>query len=282
MKPPSILSWIVVFFALTLGASTLHGFPTYSRDRDSTNCRACHGDFRAADYRSRSDGQVWGNLHDLHRNIMLRENDPENLVVRCDTCHRRDDEGDLEFFPVRLSRSAGGVGDGIACLGCHGREEDFSESNPDFTRGRGRGAGLRQHHTNSGVGRCKDCHEDADPAQYTPVGENVLPPYYFTPDFLFPNKPTDPCNAFGEENFAGNWEGLDNDGDGIYDVLDSDCKPPFGKITICHVAPGRSAVATTISVNAASLGAHLNHGDLIGDCAAPAQSVDVSPRGRNR
>jgi hypothetical protein len=56
------------------------------------------------------------------------------------------------------------------------------------------------------------------------VGENVLPPYYFTPDAEFPNKPTDPCNQHGEEDYAGIREGLDNDGDGKYDQSDRDCQ----------------------------------------------------------
>ena len=88
----------------------------------------------------------------------------------------------------------------------------------------GLGAGLRQHHTNAGVTECKTCHADADPVNYTPVGEDVLPPYYFTPDPEFPNKPTDPCNQKGEEDYAGGPKGLDNDGDGSYDMSDFDCQ----------------------------------------------------------
>jgi thiosulfate dehydrogenase len=134
------------------------------------------------------------------------------------------------------------------------------------------------------------CHEDADPANYTPVGESVQPPYYFTPDDVFLLKPTDSCSSFGEEDYAGIWEGLDNDGDGIYDVLDPDCAPPFGKITICHIssgkrakakASGRRARAKTKSVNAASLAAHLAHGDLPGACPEdPFESADVVRGGR--
>jgi len=35
--------------------------------------------------------------------------------------------------------------------------------------------------------------------------------------------PTNPCNQGGNENFAGGPDGLDNDGDGVYDGADSDC-----------------------------------------------------------
>ena len=46
---------------------------------DATNCRACHGDFRASIYTSPA-GVNWGvNLHDLHRTTMLSGD--------CNTCH---------------------------------------------------------------------------------------------------------------------------------------------------------------------------------------------------
>jgi hypothetical protein len=272
---------IAVLAAFSIGTPSAEAFPTYSQDRDATNCRLCHGDFRADDYLSNSDREDWGNLHNLHRNVMLSEDDPD--ISRCDTCHTG---GRENRFPVRLSSSDGGVGEGISCLGCHGRWEDAGNDN----RSGGLGAGLRQHHTNAGINACMVCHEDADPANYTPVGESVQPPYYFTPDDVFLLKPTGSCSSFGEEDYAGIWEGLYNDGDGIYDVLDPDCAPPFGKITICHIssgkrakakASGRRARAKTKSVNAASLAAHLAHGDLPGACPEdPFESADVVRGGR--
>lgn len=167
-------------------------------------CAQCHGDFRATNYISLSDGQNWGNLHNLHRFDMLDGD--------CSTCHTSPNR-----TPVFLSSSDGGTGlDPISCVGCHGRNEDMG---PDSNRG----AGLRQHHWNTGTTLCASCHDDADPANYTPVGENVLPSYYFLPDPDHPNKPTDPCNTQGEENYAGDLEGLDNDGDDLYDDNDPDC-----------------------------------------------------------
>jgi hypothetical protein len=53
------------------------------------------------------------------------------------------------------------------------------------------------------------------------VGENTNPLYYFTPDPDHLNKPTNPCDA--SEDFAGAAQGLDNDGDNLYDGNDSDC-----------------------------------------------------------
>ena len=55
------------------------------------------------------------------------------------------------------------------------------------------------------------------------LGENVQPPYYFTPDLLHPLKPTNSCNPNGEEDFESSPEGLDNDGDLLYDLADPDC-----------------------------------------------------------
>jgi hypothetical protein len=39
-----------------------------------------------------------------------------------------------------------------------------------------------------------------------------------------------------------------------------------GKVTICHIPPGRSANAHTLSVNAMAVPAHLRHGDTLGPC----------------
>jgi len=82
---------------------------------------------------------------------------------------------------------------------------------------------LRQHHTNAGVTECSGCHDDADPANYTPVGEEVLPPYYASPGTSHPSMPTGPCNDDGSEHFAGATIGLDNDGDHVYDTADPGC-----------------------------------------------------------
>ena len=106
-------------------------------------------------------------------------------------------------------------------MGCHGRAEDNVAGNPESPHGYG--AGLRQHHHVAGVTVCLNCHEDADPANYTTVGEDVLPPYYANPGTGHPNMPTSSCNDDGSENFAGAPQGQDNDGDGIYDGDDGDC-----------------------------------------------------------
>jgi len=142
---------------------------------------------------------LWGNLHNIHRTTMLNSD--------CATCHLASDE-----FPVLLDESEGGDGfDPISCTGCHD------------------GPGLRRHHTRAGVpadnggtgDTCVDCHG----TETMVPGENVLPPYYFTPDAAHPNKPTDPCNPSPDfpEDFAGLTIAVDNDGDLNYDETDTDC-----------------------------------------------------------
>jgi hypothetical protein len=138
------------------------------------------------------------------------------LSFDCKACHGR-----VDAPPVLLDNSLGTGGFAISCVGCHGREEDQGPTS-------GRGAGLRQHHFNAGVTVCANCHPgDSNPVTFVTVGEDFLPLYYRTPvpDNAHPNKPTDSCNPNGEEDFAATTLGLDNDGDGVYDMLDSDCAP---------------------------------------------------------
>jgi hypothetical protein len=205
---------------LSMLASGASAFPQYSVNRDATNCRECHGDFRASPYISRADGQSWGsNLHDVHRLTMLGGD--------CDTCHTAGGR-----FPVRLDSSAGGTGlDPISCAGCHGRAEDGTGVGAE-----GYGAGLRQHHWIAGVTTCVDCHADADPVAFTPADEDVLPPYYSNSDAAHPDMPGDPCNIGTDgflEDYAATTLGLDNDGDDLYDEADLiPCPEPGSKMML--------------------------------------------------
>ena len=170
VKPLFVL--LVTISVLMIGASDALAYEDYS------GCAGCHGDFRASPYISLSDGANWGDdLHDVHRNTMLARD--------CSACHGP------SRSPVPLDRSNGGRDLApISCVGCHGREQDIGNDSESL----GRGAGLRQHHTNAGELDCMDCHDDADPGLYTPVGEDVLPEYYANPGTDHPNIPTDPCN----------------------------------------------------------------------------------------
>lgn len=49
-------------------------------------------------------------------------------------------------------------------------------------------------------------------------------------------------------------------------------------VTICHIPPGNPSNAHTITVGAAAVSAHLNHGDTLGACAT---GEEESGRGRN-
>lgn len=86
------------------------------------------------------------------------------------------------------------------CAGCHGRKED-AETGQE-------GAGLVQHHILAGITDCEMCHVTGEKL----VGENVVPE-------TMAAKGIDPCNdaQYGPD-------GLDNDGDGLYDSADPDCQ----------------------------------------------------------
>lgn len=183
-------------------------YETYSVSRDATNCRACHGDFRAGPYTSAKPGEgAWADsLHNVHRYDMLNGN--------CDSCH-----GGLggSRFPVSTYTSNGGGLPAVGCVGCHGRNEGAGDT----------ARGLRQRHYRAGQTLCVSCHADSNPANASTVGENVAPAFYFTPDSAHPGKPTDPCNsapAYSEGKFGATSLGLDNDGDGVYDAADTDCQ----------------------------------------------------------
>ena len=204
----------VALLVLVIWAVRSEAYQTYSENRDATNCQACHGDFRATGYVSRHNETPWGtDLMSGHYNMINAE---------CSACHQS------SFFPVSTDTSAGGGGlSPNSCVGCHGREQDAGHDNISA----GRGAGLRQRHFRA-LGVCADCHRDANPANYVPVGENIAPFNYFTPDTAHPNKPTDPCNANGSESKFGP-VGLDNDGNGLYDLADPACQAPPACVGNC-------------------------------------------------
>jgi len=90
------------------------------------------------------------------------------------------------------------------CAGCHGREEDAATAQA--------GAGLVQHHLLEGISDCELCHVTGEKL----AGENVVP-------VKMAAKGIDPCNdaQYGPD-------GLDNDGDGLYDRADPDCQQDGG------------------------------------------------------
>ncbi|MFV1964641.1 MAG: hypothetical protein ACC628_04410 [Pirellulaceae bacterium] len=161
---------LVVLAWSGLWAADAAGFETYASFGaavgSEADCSLCHPGFL---------GGPGAPLHDLHL----------TLTSNCSHCHVT--PGDIP--KVGLTGNTG-------CVGCHGRLEDDMGQPLG-----GLGAGLRLHHKNAGVSfSCEDCHT-ADP---TPVGEQVLPPF-------FASLGLDPSS-----------DNLDNDGDLLVDASDPD------------------------------------------------------------
>jgi hypothetical protein len=268
-----LLTALIVIFACLLLVEPALAYESYSTVKSNTTpddppnyngCRSCHGNFRQNPYVEPGTGVSWGDdAHDVHRNTMLSGD--------CNTCHSSGGN-----HPVRLGSSQGGVNlDAISCAGCHGKLEDaVNPAQVPIANAEGMGASLRQMHWRvnetvdvNGDGTvmvstrvCGDCHQrsdlggitDANPTNFTPVGEDLLPPYYDDPDggpSVHTGIPADSCDST-EEDIAGTARGLDNDGDRTYDESDVDC----GAVV---AAPGETSGPTLalLEVTAVDLGA---------------------------
>lgn len=249
---------------LILPVGKARAYDQYSINKDATNCAACHGDFRDSPY---NEGLVrdpacpptcdpnteWADgLMSTHTNLMLDG--------QCSACH-----GSGPRFPVLLGSSQGVFGNlNRSCSGCHGRSGDGTGTGSE-----GFGAGLRQHHTRAGVTLCSDHHTDADPNNFTPVGEDILPTNYQTPGVAAGSVPDDPCNAGTvPEDVVGAMVGLDNDGDGLYDQNDTDCgavaMTPGEALDLDVVAhdPGTLIVSLTYTPGCSATGNKIVFGPL--------------------
>jgi len=175
-------------FASLFMMSASSGF-AYERYNDG--CADCHGDFRDD---TSPKGTLFSNTanennkHDMHRNAMETD---------CDLCHSSGPRAD----PFTGSSAGTANNPGLGCAGCHME------------------LGLRAHHALYGI----TCHGTEGP----PPDEGVeMPPYYGTVDTLADN----PCNDVLVSNTNENWSvgdfiGLDNDGDNLYDLADYSCGP---------------------------------------------------------
>jgi hypothetical protein len=231
MKRVSVFTVVIIALScLLIGAPNTTAYQEYV-DRGLGGCDNCHGAFTDnQSYISLKDDVDWGaDLMGVH-NIMVSDD--------CAVCHlvSTPKNGDDISY---TNNSLGGSGwDAIGCIGCHGRAEDRGDAQDCVDPGNpnlpcGDGVGLRQYHFAASPGFagpiCLSCHADTNPANFTPVGEDVKPPYYaLDPDPAHPNKPTDTCNVNGEENYAGTAIGLDNDGDNVFDTADPDCAADVG------------------------------------------------------
>jgi hypothetical protein len=249
-----LLFFIFASGCLLMGAPNSIAYQEYA-DVGFGGCDNCHGAFSDnINYFSTKDEADWSDdLMGVH-NIMVSDD--------CDTCH----SGTLRL-PVFMNISNGGTGlEPLSCIGCHGRAEDrgtgrdcVDPDNPNPPCGDG--VGLRQNHYNASpnfAGQiCLECHPDTDPANASPVSENVKPPYYILdPDPNHPDKPTDPCNPNGEEDFAGTAIGLDNDGDLIFDGDDcsTSSTEPTLEIPVQVPADGGGTVAMPVTFTQNSAG----------------------------
>jgi predicted CXXCH cytochrome family protein len=170
-----ILSLFFISTALvTILATATFAYQTYEAVPGGVgaSCATCHFGFQDS-----------GPLHEQHLSLNVG-------CYRCHEAHR--------IITVTTSLSIDGK---RGCVGCHGRWEDAGYD----LISEGLGAGLRQHHYNSGEESCQICHRDSIPSSYTLVGEDAYPPFYVT-DGL------DPCTDI-----------LDNDGDLLYDETDPNC-----------------------------------------------------------
>ena len=237
--------WLGAFsiFMIVAVAALFAWAPEASAFEDYSDCTGCHGAFTGP---TSPTGSVFpsGSKHEMHRAS-------GEMNTACLLCH-------TSIGDTPLMGSSGGTANnaGVGCVGCHGREEDAGND----SESEGRGAGLRQHHTNASVSSCSGCHSDANPANYTPVGENVMPQYYGTAD----TNAAEACNLVETPQTNENWTvgdfvGLDNNGDGLYDGDDTACGPANSPPT-ADAGPDQ-AVAAGATVNLDGSGSSDADGD---------------------
>lgn len=175
---------VVILCIIVLAALVAWTPDSEAYNRYNDGCQNCHGAF--------TDGESplgttfpGDDKHQMHRSS-------GNMNTECDLCHTSGDGRN----PYIGSSDGTASNLGLGCTGCH------------------EALGLRAHHGSF----CASCHQN-DPA---PPTEDVIPPYYGTVD----TNADFPCNS--DENTSEDWTGdgigLDNDGDGLYDMDDPDCE----------------------------------------------------------
>ena len=219
---------------------------------DQGSYATCHGAFRSGEYESAAEGINWGDhLHNIHLNST---DVASGTNGSCDNCHGGDGVGNTRTVKLRSSGNAKDGVNAIACMGCHGRLEDQNSLGPFGT---GWGAGLRQHHENStgAAGQCVGCHQGSSPNNFTPAGEDTMPPWYASTNNVSLGQTMDPCSLAGEEYFSLDATGLDNDGDHDYDGADADCGPPLPLVDADAAGDNNLCRVTVYKTHANSAGA---------------------------
>jgi hypothetical protein len=145
--------------------------------------------------------------------------DSSAMNTECNLCHTQGDGRD----PFIGSSNGTGTNPGLGCTGCHETK------------------GLREHHANNGVTACYACHTRVEPG-----AESDVPTYYGTVD----TNASDPCNSLAAANTGENWtvdtiyEGIDNDGDNLYDTDDPDCATGAGPPPVANGIAGNAMTAS--------------------------------------
>jgi hypothetical protein len=187
-----LLAMTAVIFAVTLFTLSGLAYPRYNDAGAGGGCSDCHGAFTSAD--SPKDTVFPSDdKHFMHR-------DSSAMNTACDLCHSTGDQRN----PFIKSSKGTTQNAGLGCTGCH------------------MAVGLRAHHAANGVAECAVCHTNDPP----PLAENINPPYYGTADTRAAN-PANPIQAANtNENWSlGDFLGLDNDGNNLYDLADFACGP---------------------------------------------------------
>ena len=181
---------IVLSFILALVAAAMWLPEAEAYEKYNDGCQNCHGSFTGG---TSTKGSVFpsNDKHTMHRSSNY-------MNTECGLCHTAGDNRD----PFIGSSDGTGNNPGLGCTGCHTK------------------FGLRAHHAVNGITECAGCHRNDS----SPLPENTMPVYYGTAD----TNADMPCNPDPQANINENWtigdfEGTDNDGDGIYDSNDSDC-----------------------------------------------------------
>jgi len=204
MKGRGLAASAIGVSRLVAGGMALAALPiiawTYPRYNDG--CQDCPGNVPGGGYSSASTGAPWpDSLHEVHRSSSFMGTD-------CDLCHR---DGD-NFDPYLNQSNGTGFNQGYGCVGCHGSPVDAGAPS---------GESLQRHHVYAGVNQCLSCHSPS----VAGVQESQTPPYYGTPDTNVASSCDDDVTT--SEDWNDDVQGLDNDGDLLYDSVDPGCQAGF-------------------------------------------------------
>jgi hypothetical protein len=184
---------VVLWFAGNIHVA--QAYETYN-----SGCANCHGAFTSSTS-TKTPPTVFpsNDKHYMHRNNSA-------MGTSCNLCHSSGDNDD----PFTGFSDGVGTVAGVGCTGCH------------------EPLGLRAHHVRHGVSCIGGCHSAG-----TPPAESVNPPYYGTAYTKAKNAANNVLAANTNENWSvGDYLGLDNDGDGLYDQADFDCGPAYRMSTV--------------------------------------------------